>query len=586
MPSLLFLRLEVAIPKLYNLVKLGAARYNVKQETARESGDTSLRIESLPFADIPGQTALFVRYQENAPSLRRFYPNAVGSVSDLADRVPEALDSYGGDRSRLCNALVEINKRVGASEETFKNLDLLRESDSVAIVTGQQAGLFTGPLYTLYKALTVIKTAADLRARDVKAVPVFWVASEDHDFREVANTFALDSQGDLVEAVYASEPIVENLQVGHIEMDGSIRETVRGLVGSLPATEFTAGLSDLLNEASAEGAGYGDAFSRLLATLLEKYGIIIFDPLHPEIKRMAAPVYRQAIARSGEIVKRLRARDNELKEAGYHSQVLVEEDYFPLFLQSEDGARHPIRKTAEGELTVKDTGEKFTIEELAVLAENAPERFSPTVVLRPVVQDYLLPTLCYFGGGAEIAYFAQNSVVYETLGRPVTPVMHRQSFTIVPSRHKRTLEKYGLEFAGLFAGSETILKDIVDEYLNPKLAFTFADVEERVNTEMNRLDQELSHLDPTLAANLATRRRKIVYHIAALRKKTYNAQSRADEVVHRRIVSLFTALLPNGNLQERTLGIAAFLNQYGPYFINWVYDSIDLEDKGHRIIYL
>lgn len=558
----------------------------MKQKTARESGDTSLRIESLPFADIPGQTDLFVRYQQDAASLRRFYPNAAETVLDLACNIPVVLEAYTNDRARLCSVLKEINENAGAGVETFKNIELLRESDSVAIVTGQQAGLFTGPLYTLYKALTVIKTAADLSERGVKAVPVFWVASEDHDFREVANTFALDPQGDLVEAIYTSSPAAGNLQVGLVEIDGSIRETIDGLIDSLPATEYTSDLGKLLNDTMAEGTGYGEAFSRLLIGLLGKYGIIIFDPLHEEIKQMAAPVYREAIERSDEIVKRLRARDTELKEAGYHSQVLVEEDYFPLFLHSANGARHSIRKTAEGELKVKDTGEKFTVEELAALADAHPERFSPTVVLRPVVQDHLLPTLCYFGGGAEIAYFAQNSVVYETLGRPVTPIIHRQSFTIVPSKHKRTLEKYGLEFTGLFAGSEKVLKDIVDKYLNPKLALTFADVEEKVNTEMNRLDQELSHLDPTLAANLATRRRKIVYHIAALRKKAYNAQSREDEVVHRRIVSLFTALLPNGHLQERTLGITTFLNQYGPYFIDWVYDSIDLEDKGHRIIYL
>lgn len=559
----------------------------MKQETAREGGDTILRTESLPFADIPGQTALFLHYQQDAPSLRRFYPAAVESVSALAGNVSGVLNAYTTDRNRLCQALIEINQKAGASDATFNNIELLRDDDSVAIVTGQQAGLFTGPLYTLYKALTVIKTAADLREAGIKAVPVFWVASEDHDFPEVSNTFALDTQGDLVEALYSSAPPVENLQVGLIEIDASIRETVRSLIEALPSTEFTRYLDQTLTtKTAAEGTGYGDAFSRLLISLLGKYGIVIFDPLHPEIKELAAPVYHEAIMGSDEIVARLRGRDAALKEAGYHSQVLVEDDYFPMFLHSADGARRSIRKAAGGELRVKDTGEKFTVEELAALAEASPERFSPTVVLRPVVQDFLLPTLCYFGGGAEIAYFAQNSVVYEVLGRPVTPILHRQSFTIVSSKHKRTLEKYGLDLKDLFAGSEKVLKDIVDEYLNPGLSLTFAEVEEKINTELNRLDRELSHLDPTLGANLATRRRKIVYHIAALRDKAYRAQSREDEVVHRRIMSLFTALLPHGHLQERTLGAATFLNLYGPYFIDWIYDSIDLNDKGHRIIYL
>jgi len=558
----------------------------VKQETARQNGNIILRTKSLSFADIPGQTRLFTDYQQDPLKLSEFYPAAVSSYTGVAGRVSGVLANYKTDRSALCDALDEINKNCGAGEKTFENIALLRRTDCVAVVTGQQAGLFTGPLYTIYKALSVIKMAECLCERGITAVPVFWTASEDHDFEEVSNAFALNAQGELVEVKVSPGPLPEGLPVGYVKLDASIAKTIDDLLSELPVTDFTAELKAALSEAWSEGAGYAEAFSRLLSRMLRKYGLIIFDPLHPQMKRLAAPVYRNAVERSAGIVSALIERDKKLKAEGYHSQVLVEEDYFPLFLHSEDGTRHSLRKIKDGKFRTKDKAREFAVEELAELAAAEPQKFSPTVVLRPVVQDYLLPTVCYFGGGAEIAYFAQNSVVYEALGRPVTTVLHRQSFTVVAAKHARTMEKYGIEFTGLFEGEEKVRARVVEKFLNPETAQAFAETEEKINTELDRLHRILSELDPTLANNLATRRRKIIYHIGALRKKFYYSQARRDEVVHRRIETLFTALLPNKALQERAVNITAFLDLYGPYFIDWVYDAIDLDDRGHRLIYL
>jgi uncharacterized protein YllA (UPF0747 family) len=207
-------------------------------------------------------------------------------------------------------------------------------------------------------------------------------------------------------------------------------------------------------------------------------------------------------------------------------------------------------------------------------------------VLRPVVQDFLFPTVCYFGGGAEISYFAQNSEVYRCMDRPVTPILHRQSFTVVESRVRRTMKSYDIAFTDLFKGLDALLPKIVDEFLDRKTAGTFAEVEEIINTQLNRLDRELSSIDPTLAANLATRRRKIVYHIAALQKKYRAAELRKDETTHHRIESMFRSLLPNMHLQERTLNVSYFLDQHGKKFVDWMYRSVDLDDRSHRVLYL
>ena len=558
----------------------------------RESGcsvsvvESGLRTESLPFSSIPGQSKLFIDYQQNPLSLKKYYPSIVSAHTEVAERIPEVLASYTTDRNVLCEALTQINKQFGADTKTLENIIILREDDAVAVVTGQQTGLFTGPLYSIYKALTVVKMTECLRGRGINAVPVFWMATEDHDVEEVSNAFVIDGGQELAEFRVSADESESGRPVGTIDLGASVSSAVAELLASLPQIEFTDDLRRQLELSWAEGNSFGLAFGTFLTSLLGKYGLIFVDPLDETLKQLSAPIYSEAIRRSGEIVTALTARSAGLVSDGYHAQVLVERDYFPLFWHTDEGRRVALRRKPDGQLQVKGEKTIFLESELAERALSEPQRFSPGVMLRPVVQDHLFPTICYFGGGAEIAYFAQNSEVYRILNRPVTPILHRQSFTIVEAKHARTLEKYEFEFADLFAGEADLLPKIVDKFIDPNTARLFAAAEEKINTELNRLDQALSQMDVTLAANLATRRRKIIYHIGALRKKYQFRRAEKDETISRRIHSAFTTLLPSGHLQERTLNVTSFLDRFGPSFIDKVYDSIDLDDKSHRIVYL
>ncbi len=552
-----------------------------KPVTARD-----MRTESVPFSSIRSQSKLFIQYQEDPLSLKQFYPSAAASLSDVADRVGEVLSGYRTDRKLLCDALVRINNTLQASPETLSSIEALREPDTVAILTGQQVGLFTGPLYSIYKALSAIRMAECLRGRGVKAVPVFWMATEDHDLAEVSSSFVIDEDNKLYGSQLVSSASDDGLPVGRVMLDGSIASVIDDLFAALPGTAFTPELRRHVSESYREGSDLGRAFGTFLARLLGKFGLIIVDPLDPAIKTLAAPTYSEAVRNSDAIVDALTRRSGELVDAGYHAQVLVEDDYFPLFWHTDEGRRTALRRRPDGSIQVKGERTAFGPDELAKLAAETPERFSPGVMLRPVVQDFLFPTLCYFGGGAEIAYFAQNSEAYRLMERPVTPILHRQSFTVVEAKHARTMEKYGLCFQDLFAGEADVLPRVIDEFIDKDTARMFADVEEKINTELNRLDQALSQMDVTLAANLATRRRKILYHIAALRKKYHLRRAETDETINRRLKSLFTTLVPQGHLQERTLNVVSLLDRFGPGFLDRVYASIDLDDKGHRVIYL
>lgn len=546
----------------------------------------TLQTESIPFAEIPAQSKLFIKYQQNPTDLIKYYPNAVSSHTNISQRIPYVLKNYKTDRNMLCDVLLDMNGGCTASEKTLENIKLLRDSETVAVVSGQQAGLFTGPLYTIYKALSAVKLTECLRGRGFKAVPVFWIATEDHDFLEVSNAFIVNKNGEIAELKHEPKRCYDNLPVGYVKVDDSIKNTIDQLFNELPHTEFTDELREMIEKSWQSGTDFGDAFARMLTKIIGKFGIILLCPLDERLKKLATPVYVEAIRKSDEIVSALQNRSEELVKEGYHAQVLVADDYFPLFYQAENRTRHALKKTPNGTYKTKGLEGEFTLDELAELAETTPHRFSPSVVLRSVVQDYLLPTVAYFGGAAEIAYFAQSAEVYRILDRPVTTILHRQSFTFIEPKHSKTLDKYDLNLLDLFHGEEDLFPKIVEKYLNNKTAQVFADVEEKINTELNRLDRELLEVDVTLADGLARRRQKIIHHLGVMRRKFHYAQVRKDETVKKQLETAFVSLLPHKHLQERTLNILTVLNKYGLYSIDWIYNSIDLDDKGHRVIYL
>jgi bacillithiol biosynthesis cysteine-adding enzyme BshC len=551
--------------------------------TPEEAG---LRVETLPFEQIPHQTRLFLDYLRDPVSLRRFYPSAVRYHHELAARAPEVLSAYRTDRRALCDALETMNRNWGAGKETLSSISRLREPDCLAVVTGQQAGLYTGPLYTIYKALSAIKLAGCLTQRGQSAVPVFWIATEDHDFPEVATAEFIGCDCRLASVEASAKMHAENVPVGRVVLDESIEETTKRLLDVLPTTEFTPNIEKLLRETWQPGRTFGEAFARMMLRLVGCYGLVLLDPLDRELKHLAAPLYAEAARHAPEVASALVARSRELEEAGYHAQVLATPDSFPLFLHTEDGARHSVTRGDDGSYQVKGTRESYTSEELGALAASEPERFSPNVTLRAVVQDYLLPTVAYLGGAAEIAYFAQTAEVYRVLSRPVTPILPRSSLTIVERRTGRTLERYGLSLKDLFAGYESVIARVVEEHLGAETARAFARTEEIFKRELDALEEQLRSVDPTLAEALETGRRKINYQLEGLRTRFHRAQMSRDRAAHRQLERAIAALYPHKSLQERHINIISLLSRHGSYVISWIYDAINLGSPDHQIVYL
>ncbi|HEX3083532.1 MAG TPA: bacillithiol biosynthesis cysteine-adding enzyme BshC [Pyrinomonadaceae bacterium] len=553
--------------------------------TPQEAG---LRVENIPFDQIPQQSKLFLDYLRDATALRHFYPEAVKLHYDLPERRDRVLANHTIDRAVLCGALERMNRNWGASEKTLQHIARLGESDCIAVVTGQQAGLFTGPLYTIYKALSAIKLAECLSQRGIKAVPVFWIASEDHDFEEVAAAEFINRDCTLSSVSFASEIADNGLPVGRVTLDETITGVIDDLLRSLPQTEFADELRSLLRDSYSPQRSFSDSFARMMARLTAARGLILLDPLDQDLKQLAAPLYANAARRAGDIANAIASRSRELEAAGYHAQVTPSENSFPLFLHDDNGARQALTRNSSGRYQPKGAKENdgYTADELADWAQREPQRFSPNVTLRAIVQDYLLPTIAYYGGSAEIAYFAQTSEVYRILDRPVTPILPRASLTFVEKHTWRSLERYGVRLQDFFAGLDHLTGRVVAEYLGKETATAFDHTAETFNKELDDLQDQLRRVDPTLAEALDKGRRKINYQIDGLRTRFNRSQLARDEAVQRQLQHAFDLLYPKKALQERHINVTSFIARHGRYFVDWIFDAIELETNDHDVVYL
>ncbi|HTG16885.1 MAG TPA: bacillithiol biosynthesis cysteine-adding enzyme BshC [Blastocatellia bacterium] len=539
--------------------------------------------DSLRFTDIPRTSRLFNDFLYDYQKVARFYTDFGRTVAPLKDHALE-VGAQSFDRQRVPDALERINRAAGSSDLTFKHIEMLRHPGSVAIVTGQQSGLFTGPLYTIHKALTVIKLAACLREQGVEAVPVFWIASEDHDYEEVNHLKVLDREGQLKTIRYEAGDLPKDAPVGRVVLCDGITKTVDEFITLLPPSEFTPDIERDLRESYAPGTGFAQAFAKLMARLFKNYGVVLLDPLDEELKQVVAPLYSQALEKSEEIARALVARSRELEAAGYHAQVHVSEDMVPLFIV-DDGRR--VAMTREnGRFQVKGSDRSFAHEELVSLASRCPTCFSPNVTLRPVVQDYLLPTAAYIGGPAEIAYFAQLRAVYETLERQEPCVLPRASFTIVEGRHQKTMKKYGLELRDFFDGLHAAVTKVVEQSLDRGTARSFEETERVLNEQLDKLEASLGNADRTLLSSVEGARAKMLYQIEHLRTRFIHASAHREETAYRQVERAYTTLFPEKNLQERELNAYYFLSRYGPSLIEELYNAAEIGFSNHKLVYI
>ena len=537
---------------------------------------------SLDFREIPKTSALYKDYLYDYSKVQEFLP----CHYDLSHFREENLaqQPFLPHRDELCEVLLSQNHSFGAGEKTLENIEKLKASDCWAIVAGQQVGLFTGPAYTIYKALTAIKLAAHYNCRGVNTVPIFWMATEDHDLAEVDHCYLADTDSQLVRIRYES-PTEDALKpVGKVSFNQSIEAASQLLLNGMPESEFKQEIESRVRSSYLPGQTFATSFGELFAWLFKNYGLILVDPLDVRLKQITAPWLEQVADSSEELMSKIRKQSQRLIDEGYHAQVTVESDVMGLFV-TEEGKRRALVRDGD-RWKVRGSERRLALNEVVKWIREEPALWSPNVLFRPLLQDLLLPTLATIAGPSEMAYLAQVEPLYAEFGRKPPIVFPRFSFTIIERKIGKILEKYSLDFQSILLGPEALMMKVIEQNLDQTLAQKFSILEQEIQQRLYELEAPLKAVDQTLAEALKTTQQKVLYQLNHLRTKFVLAESRHHEVLKRQIEKAFSLLYPLKTLQERRLNIFYFLSRYGMDFLAELFEEINLNDPGHRLLQL
>ena len=531
--------------------------------------------------ELPGTSALIADVLYHPDRTSSFYPWPIRDMDSFREAAAR-IQLSDERRAALVSMLRKQNPDSAA-------LNRLAQPGTVAVVTGQQVGLFSGPSYTIYKVLHAVKLAEWLTANGLPAVPLFWLATEDHDFDEVNHVWVFDASHQPVKLEMRRSASAQ--PVGGVTLSTppvkELRETLHGMA-------FGEEVADVVEEAYRGGSTMGKAFGELLRKLLVGFDVPLVDPMRPEFRELAAPAMRAAVEAAPELTTAVLARNKELAAAGYHAQVHMEEQT-SLFFLLEGGSpdRGPgmpgpynhngnVKRLAlrrQGTEYVLN-GRRFTTAELAARAES----LSPNALLRPVIQDSVLPTVAYIGGPAEIAYLAQSAVIYQPILGRMPVAVPRTGFTILDQRTDKLMHRYGVAFTDLWHGEEVLRQRIASRLVPPTLRHLIDETTATVDGALERLRRELASFDPTLAAAMDRSAKKIRHQVGKIDHKAGREAMRRDERAGRDADFIYRLIYPERHLQERLYSILPFLATHGLDLIGQIYEAIELGCPDHRVM--
>lgn len=531
-----------------------------------------LQTECYPISILPKLSRLFLDYAANREPQAPFYV-----ASPYAP--VQAGASRGQAYAEIANLIEAQNRSFGAGAAALENIAKLREG-SAAVITGQQVTLFGGPLYTLLKAAAAIR-----RAKDAGAVPIFWMATEDHDLDE-ADHVTLPSRHALHMLRMEHSPEDAGKPVGRVRLGEGIRpllEQASELLGPGAAL-------DAIQAAYTPEATYAEAFGKFLAQVFAGEGLILIDAAGREFHCLGAPVLRAAIERAAELEALLLARTRLLEERGYAAQVLVAEGGSLLFLiDDETGVRQALKRKddAAGRETWIAGRKQFSTAELLAILEAEPERLSPNALLRPVFQDSILPTAAYIGGPAEISYFAQSQVLYEAILGRTTPVLPRLSATLIEQPAAKVLAQRKLSLPEIMAEQpEELAQRLGAQILPEEGREKLEGAGHALDAELKTVTEWMARLDAGLGKSAEVAAGKMRYQMDRLRRLASEYQLQKESSLRKHVDSLYLNLFPERHPQERVIGAASFLARRGEGLVSELVDLAGAECPGHKAIFL
>ena len=486
------------------------------------------------------------------------------------------------DRARLVELLQAQQSHRNAPAESRAAAARLGNPASVAVVTGQQAGVFGGPMYTLLKALTALQLARRTeREQNVPAVAIFWVEAEDHDWQEVRSCTVLDAEFQPRTVTLADLEGAGELPVAKLQLDAGVEQAIDELAGVLQTTEFSTAVLDSIRQAWHPGRGLACAFATWIEQLLGPHGLVVFESADPAAKPLVGDVFARELLAPGRSAEIAAQAGETLASRGHAPQVVPQPDSVSLF--SLDPVRRSIRRHGDH----LDIGEaKHSRDALAAEAKSRPAAFSPNVLLRPVVQDTLFPTICYVAGPSELAYLGQLRGVYEQFGVPMPLMFPRATATLLDSGAARFIAKYGVAFEDLRTPDESALNRLLEAQLPPSVEQSLRDAATAIEQAMTRVIEALPALDATLAGAAKTTLGKMEHDLKSLHSKVIHAAKKRDDTLRRQFQRAQAQAFPHGHPQERELGVVYFLNKYGPALVEILLEELPIDMGQHWLVTL
>lgn len=547
-------------------------------------------VRRVSLADLHAFPDLFVDVANRRDAALRFYDGDWKDI-DVRRNKAEAAAAQPADRDVLADALMEHNalwSNEGAVPEDVRaNIDALRDASSVAVVTGQQVGFLSGPLYTIYKTITTLQLAdeiADDTGRPV--VPVFWVEGEDHDVDEIAHA-SVFHRNDVVDLEYPTDAeeagsTVNVGPVGRLTLDERIDDLLNRLDDVLPPSDFKPDVMASLRDVYRRGTRIEDAFARLIRHLFEGTGLVLMNPDDARLKRLVTPLFRQDLTDGAEAVQAVQTAGTNLEEAGYHAQVHASPTN--LFLLDEDG-RLPIDVDEDGGFRLRGTARRFTRDELLERLESEPEAFSPNVVLRPLMQDALVPTVAYVAGPGEVSYFAQYRDVYDWAGMTMPLIHPRASVSLVESKVRSVMDDFDLSVADLTGDMEQLFQQVVVQHMEVDIDAVFGEALAQIHGAINDLKPSVDEVDRTLVKSAEAARAAIAQEINELKQRVVRAEKRQHDELRAKLEKARVNLVPGG-LQERRINVHYFLNKYSPDLLGDLRQVLSTDTSAHQVVEL
>lgn len=538
------------------------------------------------FSDIPTHQNLFLDYIYEFDNVQRFYGKNFRDVEKYQPFFQRISEREMTNRSAVANIIKAQYSSQKFSKQTQQNIDLLYSEKTIAIVTGQQLGIFGGPLYTFFKSVTAVKLCNYLKEiyDDFNFVPVFWLEGDDHDYDEVRISSILNNENQILNLRYDDGQLeeVNRGSIAELKFNANLEKTFADLAAGMRDTEFKAPLLDFLKSVYQPDRTFLETFRELMINLFDEYGLIVFNPTDAAVKRLLVPLFSKEISDFAGQTGYLVERSAELEEL-YHAQVKVK----PINLfYSEERERLSIEPTETGEYRLKGKRKKFTREELLAQLELNPEKFSPNVLLRPICQDSLFPTAFYVGGPGEISYFAQVSPLYKIYSIEEPFIYPRSSATIVEKGVQSILEKNNLEYVDIFSDENAMIQKILAASSEINLETLFQNASKDIESSLEPLTEKLPVIDKTLTDLVAKSKQRIDETLNYLKSKAHDSEKRKYESTIRQVGKVRNVLFPNDNLQERELNWIYFANKYGMDIVKWVFNELAINKFEHQILEL